>query len=48
MKDLKPKTVDEFITAAPEESQEIMRTLKDLIESTISSVEGGISWNVPI
>lgn len=48
MKDIKPKTIDEYITAAPEESQKIMEKLKELIEATIPSAEGGISWNVPI
>lgn len=45
---MKPKTVDEFIDASPEESQEVMNKLKNLIEATQSGVEGGISWNVPI
>lgn len=48
MKDIKPKTIDEYITAAPEESQKIMEKLKELIKATIPSAEGGISWNVPI
>ena len=48
MKDLKPKTVDEYIEMATEESQEIMNELKTLIESTVPKAEGGISWNVPI
>ncbi len=48
MKDIKPKTIDEYITAAPEESQKIMEKLKELIEATIPSAEGEISWNVPI
>ncbi|MCM4164664.1 MULTISPECIES: iron chaperone [unclassified Arenibacter] len=48
MEDLKPKTVDEFITVSPEASQEIMSKLKNLIEATAPSAEGGISWNVPI
>ncbi|MCX2678733.1 DUF1801 domain-containing protein [Galbibacter sp. EGI 63066] len=48
MKDLKPKTVDEYINAAPEESRKIMQELKKIIESTIPNAEGGISWNVPI
>lgn len=48
MEDLKPKTVDEFINVSPEESQGIMRKLKDLIEATAPNAEGGISWNVPI
>jgi len=48
MEDLKPKTVDEFINVSPEESQGVMRKLKDLIEATAPYAEGGISWNVPI
>ena len=48
MEDLKPKTVDEFINGSPEEPQGIMRKLKNLIEATAPSAEGGISWNVPI
>lgn len=48
MEDFKPKTVDEFINASPEESQEIMEVLKKLIEATEPNAESGISWNVPI
>lgn len=48
MKDIKPKTVAEFINNSPEESQKIMVDLKDLIETTEPNAEGGISWNVPI
>lgn len=48
MGDLKPKTVDEFINASTEESQEIMLKLNTLIETTIPSAKSGISWNVPI
>lgn len=48
MEDLKPKTIDEFINTSPEESQEIMLKLKNLIEATEPNAEGGISWNVPI
>lgn len=48
MKGSKPKTIDEYIQAAPEESQKIMKELKELIEYTVPSAEGGISWNVPI
>lgn len=48
MADLKPKTVDGFIDLSPEESQEVMIKLKNLIEVTEPKAEGGISWNVPI
>ena len=48
MENLKPKTVDEFINASPEESQGIMLKLKKLIEATEPNAESGISWNVPI
>ncbi|WP_276167345.1 iron chaperone [Zobellia alginiliquefaciens] len=48
MKDIKPKTVDEFIDLSPAEAQEVMIKLKNLIESTAPNAEGGISWNVPI
>lgn len=48
MKDLKPTTIAEFINASVEESQEILRSLKKLIETTVPNAEGGISWNVPI
>lgn len=49
MKDsTKPKTVDVFIETSPVESQEVMITLKKLIETTEPNAEGGISWNVPI
>ncbi|MEJ4088939.1 DUF1801 domain-containing protein [Galbibacter orientalis] len=48
MKDFKPTIVDEFINASLEESQEVMRSLKKLIEITVPNAEGGISWNVPI
>ncbi len=48
MEDLKPKTIDEFINASPEVSQEIMLKLKNLIEATEPDAESGISWNVPI
>ncbi|PKD20840.1 hypothetical protein APR41_12415 [Salegentibacter salinarum] len=48
MKDFNPTTVDEFINAAPQESQGIMLRLKKLIEVTVPNAEEGISWNVPI
>ncbi|WP_121666567.1 iron chaperone [Mesonia aquimarina] len=48
MKELKPKTVDEFIDNSPEEAQEVMIKLKKLIETTAPNAESGISWNVPI
>ncbi|MFP2996838.1 DUF1801 domain-containing protein [Spongiivirga sp. MCCC 1A20706] len=48
MKASKPKTIDEYIQTSPEESQQIMKVLKELIESTVPRAEGGISWNVPI
>lgn len=48
MEELKPKTVDEYIDNSPVESQDIMMTLKKLIEATAPNAEGGISWNVPI
>jgi len=48
MKDIKPKTIEEYINAAPQESQEILYKLLEIIQSTVPSVEGGISWNVPI
>lgn len=48
MENLKPKTVDEFINASPEESQGIMLKLKKLTEATEPNAAGGISWNVPI
>lgn len=47
-KEIKPRTVDEFIETSPEESREIMGELKNLIEITEPAAEGGISWNVPI
>ena len=46
MKDIKPKTIEEYINAAPQESQEILYKLLEIIQSTVPSVEGGISWNV--
>jgi len=48
MASLKPKSIEEFITNAPEESREIMINLKNLIEATEPRAQGGISWNVPI
>lgn len=48
MKGLKPKTVVEFIDLSPDEAQEVMIKLKNLIETTEPKAEGGISWNVPI
>lgn len=48
MKELKPKTVDEFIDVSPQESQEVMIKLKKLVEATEPNAESGISWNVPI
>ena len=48
MKKLSPKTVDEYINASTAESQEVMNTLKKLIEATQPGAEAGISWNVPI
>lgn len=48
MKDLKPKTVDEFIDLSPAETQEVMIKLKNLIETTEPKADGGLSWNVPI
>lgn len=48
MKDLKPKTVDEFIDLSPAETREVMIKLKNLIETTEPKAEAGISWNVPI
>lgn len=44
----KPKTIEEFISNAPEESKRIMIDLKNIIEATEPKAEGGISWNVPI
>lgn len=48
MKEIKPKTVDEYIQSATKESQKIMKELKELIETLVPEAEGGISWNVPI
>lgn len=48
MESSKPKTIDDFINASPEESQELMLKLKNLIETTEPNAEGGISWNVPM
>lgn len=48
MTDSKSITVDDYIKTSIMKSQPIMETLKKLIESTIPSSEGGISWNVPI
>lgn len=44
----KISSVEEYIQTSAEESKLIMRELKNLIESTTPSAEGGISWNVPI
>ena len=48
MKGSKPKTVDEFIDISPAESQEVMKQLQNLIETTVPNAESSISWNVPI
>ena len=45
---MKPKSIDDYIQASPEESRPIMEKLKGLIESTVPGAQGGISWNVPI
>lgn len=48
MNSKKLKTVEEFIDNSPEEAQEVMIKLKNLIETTEPTAESGISWNVPI
>ncbi|MBU2905831.1 DUF1801 domain-containing protein [Arenibacter algicola] len=48
MEDSKPKTVDEYIHISPVAAQDVMIQLKNIIETTAPTAEGGISWNVPI
>ncbi|AGA80464.1 iron chaperone [Echinicola vietnamensis] len=48
MKEIKPRTVDEFIDRSPAVAKEIMLKLRELIETTEPKAAGGIKWNVPI
>ena len=43
----KPKTVDEYIDNAKEESHQIMKELREIFKSTIPKAEERIAWNVP-
>lgn len=47
MKNYKAKDVDSYIASAPIEARPHLKELREIIKSTIPSVEEKISWGVP-
>ena len=47
MKNYKAKDVDSYITSADKEARPHLKELREIIKSTIPSVEEKISWGVP-
>ncbi len=43
----KPKTVDEYIMAQPEECQQYLRQIRDALRAALPEAEERISWSMP-
>ena len=43
----KPKTVDEYIMAQPEECQQYLRQIRDALRAALPEEEERISWSMP-
>ena len=43
----KPKTIDEYIEAAPEETQDKLRQLHECIRKAAPGAAEGLKWNMP-
>lgn len=48
MSKLKPKSVDEYINAAPYEAQEKLRELRAILRETAPGAEEKIKWGAPV
>ena len=44
---VKPKTIDEYITAQDEAAQPRLREIRDIIHTAIPDAEERISWSMP-
>lgn len=44
----KPKTVDEYIKAAPEEAQEKLREIRALLKEVAPKAEEALKWGSPV
>jgi uncharacterized protein YdhG (YjbR/CyaY superfamily) len=48
MSKIKPKTVDEYIDAAPKEAQEKLRELRAILKETVPDAEEKLKWGSPV
>ena len=48
MEKIKPKSVDEYIQAAPEEAQEKLKEIREILKKIAPDAKESLKWGVPV